>query len=393
MKSKPFIIKADKTGQALEPIQPDQNLFPESWLQERLHNHPQILPVDEFEPIFWPLVPIGREIATAVGYIDNLFISEAGYPVLVETKLWRNSQARREVIAQALDYAGELSKWTFEEFDAASLKINGKGVIDLIQEAFDPDPDKCPTEDTIAKNLRLGRFLILIVGDRIRSSLKSMLAYINKFPHLATNVGLVELHCYQMPGDFNDIMVVPSVVAKTEIIERSIVQVILEPDRPHQISVEQTRKEDDGKQGRILLTEEVFWEKLKQQSPASASAMRQIYDHYQDHHPLLYFQMRQSGIVIRMNCPDSDQAISLLILYQAGTIEFWPGTIKNQLEKAGLDPKMGDQYELALSKIIRGKSKSRANYYPVEKVEREELFRIVDDFIDKISKSAAAAED
>src|SRR5690349_6633590 len=115
MKSRPFVIKPNMTGQPLVPIRPDEKHFPETWLQEVLQSYPQILPVDEIESVFWPLVPIGREIGTSVGPIDNLFISKAGYLVLVETKLWRNSQAKREVFAQAIDYASELAGWSFEQ--------------------------------------------------------------------------------------------------------------------------------------------------------------------------------------------------------------------------------------------------------------------------------------
>jgi hypothetical protein len=84
MKSKPYLINTDRRGHALEPIASEAKHFSESWLQELLDRHPHILPVDEIEPVFWPLVPIGREIATDVGYIDNLFISEAGYPAIGE---------------------------------------------------------------------------------------------------------------------------------------------------------------------------------------------------------------------------------------------------------------------------------------------------------------------
>ena len=100
MKNKPFVIKPDKTRKALISINPEEGVFNESWLQELLDNYPEILPVNEIEPVFWPLVPIGREVQTKAGPIDNLFISKEGYPVLVETKLWRNPQAKREVVAQ-----------------------------------------------------------------------------------------------------------------------------------------------------------------------------------------------------------------------------------------------------------------------------------------------------
>ena len=51
------------------------------------------------------------------GYIDNLYISSGGYPIVVETKLWRNPQARREVLSQVLDYTKELTSKDFEWFE------------------------------------------------------------------------------------------------------------------------------------------------------------------------------------------------------------------------------------------------------------------------------------
>lgn len=71
MKSKPILIKSNHTGQALSRIEMDAHPFSENWLQELLQNHPSILPVDEIEPVFWPLVPIGREISTRVGFIPT----------------------------------------------------------------------------------------------------------------------------------------------------------------------------------------------------------------------------------------------------------------------------------------------------------------------------------
>ncbi|MBA4385989.1 MAG: hypothetical protein C0410_14720 [Anaerolinea sp.] len=393
MKSKPILIKKNKIAQKLEILDPSKNLFSESWLQELIQSNPQILPVDDIEPVFWPLVSIGREIPTRSGPIDNLFISESGYPVLVETKLWRNSEAKREVIAQALDYAGELSKWSFEDLDQAARKRNNKGVLDLIQESIsDLDLEKIPSEDDIAKNLRLGRILILIVSDHIRNSLIDMLEYVNKNPHLATNVGLVELKCYQMPENEADIFVVPNIVAKTEIVERSIVQVMLHPDQPHSISVVQTKEEPNRKRVHNSLTEEVFWEGIKQQSPKSLQAMQKIFNHFQSN-PLVNLQMRQSGIVIRSQCPDSDQSVSVLILYINGTVECWPDTLKFQLKKGNLDTKIGENYLSDLERVLKQKSKNGRNFFSAEKINAEELFVTTDSFIQAVSTAVPLTED
>jgi hypothetical protein len=72
--------------------------FDERFIQELLVTYPELLPVAQFRPDIGDLVCIGREVPTRdSGTIDNLYLSTAGYVVVVETKLWRNPQSRREV--------------------------------------------------------------------------------------------------------------------------------------------------------------------------------------------------------------------------------------------------------------------------------------------------------
>jgi hypothetical protein len=72
----------------------------EAWLQRLLDSVPNLVPItDVDERIDPPITSLGTEIPTASGPIDNLFLSRNGYLIIVETKLWRNPQARREVVA------------------------------------------------------------------------------------------------------------------------------------------------------------------------------------------------------------------------------------------------------------------------------------------------------
>ncbi|MDD5371437.1 MAG: hypothetical protein PHQ40_20355 [Anaerolineaceae bacterium] len=214
-------------------------------MQELLRAHPDILPVGENEPVYTPLISIGREVAAGTGSIDNLFISPQGYLVLVETKLWRNPEARREVLAQTIDYASALSRWTYADLDQATRKYTQKyekTASDLVgwivKNQGEMDLDRRTFEETVSKNLRLGRILVLLVGDRIRASMVDMLQYVNRYPHLAMNVALVELSCYTLrAGQPWPLLVVPPIVARTEIVERSVVEVTLSPDVPHQVQV------------------------------------------------------------------------------------------------------------------------------------------------------------
>jgi len=58
----------------------------------------------------------------SAGSLDNLFITREGQLVLVEAKLWRNPEARRKVVAQALDYAAAVFRMSYGELESAVLK-------------------------------------------------------------------------------------------------------------------------------------------------------------------------------------------------------------------------------------------------------------------------------
>jgi hypothetical protein len=70
------------------------------------------LPIAEIDRMFLGPVLICSELSTQAGAIDNFMVTPSGLPVLVECKLWRNPEARREVVGQILDYAKELSRWS-----------------------------------------------------------------------------------------------------------------------------------------------------------------------------------------------------------------------------------------------------------------------------------------
>ena len=99
----------------LERLPRQSGEYVEDFLQRMVDQYPSVLPVEEVDDrVQAPLVPLGREVSTRGGRIDNLFVSTNGYPVIVETKLYRNPEARREVIAQILEYATCVRDWSYE---------------------------------------------------------------------------------------------------------------------------------------------------------------------------------------------------------------------------------------------------------------------------------------
>ena len=122
--------------------------FDEAFLQELLVQHPALLPVQSLREDVGDLLCIGREVvAGESGSIDNLYLSAGGYPVLVETKLWRNPESRREVLAQVLDYTKDLVGKDFAWFErqwaafAAERKLGSDSLVDRLSSMADDEID------------------------------------------------------------------------------------------------------------------------------------------------------------------------------------------------------------------------------------------------------------
>ena len=102
----PIWRSPDGTVEALERVPVGQALFAESGLRDLLAARAVALPVRHFDPVFASPVCLGTEFPVpSVGRVDALFLSPSGYLTIVETKLWQNPEARREVVAQIIDCA------------------------------------------------------------------------------------------------------------------------------------------------------------------------------------------------------------------------------------------------------------------------------------------------
>jgi hypothetical protein len=128
MKSSPIILSSvSDLGQHLERIESQpRDEKNEKWIQRLIFEHPNLLPVTEFDESFAPLIPIGREVETASGKIDNFYIGPMGRIPIVETKLWKNPEKHRTVVAQIIDYAKAVSEWSYDELNNAILKSSRK---------------------------------------------------------------------------------------------------------------------------------------------------------------------------------------------------------------------------------------------------------------------------
>ncbi|MCJ2094669.1 hypothetical protein MKK67_19530 [Methylobacterium sp. J-072] len=197
----------------------------EADIQALVQAHPAVLPIREIDPIFADPIPICTELSTSAGLIDNLLVTSTGLPVIVECKLWKNPEGRREVVAQILDYAKELCRWSSADLQRVVRQRLGHSKNPLLErvQAQYPLVDETAFNDALTANLRRGRFLLLIVGDGIREGVEAIAEYLQDHAGLHFTMGLVELPFYVLPS--GDRIVVPRVLARTVNVIRTVIDV------------------------------------------------------------------------------------------------------------------------------------------------------------------------
>ena len=242
----PILIPSGGPAQPLERVAfgdtPGKGGYDEAWLQKLLFEYPDALPCEEIDPAYSDLVPICREMGTDAGPIDLVYVTPQGRLVLVETKLWRNPQARREAVVQILDYAKHLSTWEYEDLLREVLRsVSGKGNIlyDKVK-GFEGALEEKAFVDQVSRNLRTGQFLLLIVGDGIREGVRALAEFLEQFGSLEFTFGLVEVGVFDVDGIGR--LVQPRILAKTLVVKRTVVVA----DKGVTVREEETRESEGG---------------------------------------------------------------------------------------------------------------------------------------------------
>jgi hypothetical protein len=200
----------------------------EEFLQNLVHDHPEIVPMDEIEPAFTPLVSICKELPTKAGYVDNLWMTPHGGVVLGECKLMRNPQSRREVVAQGLDYARAVAGWHYEDLQNAVRKAWRKPEATIWERVSElvknyDSLDEPLFVDAVERRLKFGRVMVLIVSDGIHEGAEALAAHLQMHAGAHAGLALLDLSIWQ--GIDGGILVVPRVPLRTVLVERGIVVV------------------------------------------------------------------------------------------------------------------------------------------------------------------------
>lgn len=102
--------------------------------------------------------------------------------MLIECKLWRNHEARRQVVAQILEYAALLQQLTYPDLSARLVRRLGfAGPNPLWAAACRhlPGLPEVPFVEAMSRCLSTGDFDLIIAGDGIRADLHAIAEYIH----------------------------------------------------------------------------------------------------------------------------------------------------------------------------------------------------------------------
>lgn len=273
-----FFVKGARDSVRLKRVSytgQDGGRFDEAWLQELLFQDPELLPVSEVEPVFDGLIPLCRELRTGVGPLDLLFINEHGLLTIVECKLWRNPEARRSVVGQILDYAQEIHRYDYDELNrrVKQARKDSKGLFEIVADQSG-EIHEAGFVDEVSRNLRLGRFLLLVVGDGIREDVENISRYLQDHATLNFCFGLVEQAIYSLGEE--GYFVQPRLLTKTVEIERAVVRIEGTRSFVDVVIPEAEPGETNRKARRFTISEQVFFEELAEAFPSEAPLLQSL---------------------------------------------------------------------------------------------------------------------
>lgn len=340
------LVRADLGGRS-------DSKFDEGWLQQLLHRRPEVFPIEQIEPGFGDLIPVCRELSVAFGAgrsgaLDNLYVTVNGGLVLVEAKLWRNPEARRSVVAQAMEYAAAIFRMNYQEFEAAAIKARGEGdkpansLVELVANHA-KDLDEAEFIDAVTRNLRRGRAVIAVVGDGIREDILPLTELLQSHAGHRFTFALVELAVYDAPIEGIK-LVVPSVLAQTTLIERGVVHI---NDESGRLSIEApvTRAGLPASASRRALSigEDEFYEMLGQRDPTWPTLLKDFLGKAEN---LGLYAERKAGLNLKHASPKG-QPLNLGTISKDGFVETSPSTWWERTEA-------GRKYNQTLASAIAG---------------------------------------
>ena len=180
----------------------------EAALQELIADHPEVLAGEQMTPDVprrWLLIRREMGIADSAESgdrwaVDHLLLDQDARPTLVEVKRSENSEIRRRIVGQMLDYAAHATRyWIVSdirkrfETDAGSEDAARDQLAQRLGVGSEPDEDTAAYEafwERVDTNLRADNVRLLFVADRIPDELAHVVEFLNcHMPHIEVLAG------------------------------------------------------------------------------------------------------------------------------------------------------------------------------------------------------------
>ena len=217
------IYVLDAEGNLSEMI--EERFDTEDALQMLIADHPTLLAGEQINPSDPPrfiLVKREKGIADRANArhhrwaIDHVLIDQNAVPTLVEVKRGENTDIRRKVVGQMLEYAAHASQtWETTELRdrfEEDAQNRGSDPNDLLGQLLgEKDPDSDQFWGHVAERLAATRLRLLFVADQIPDELARIVAFLNR---QMRDVEVLAVEIKQFRGETGQILV-PHVIGRT----------------------------------------------------------------------------------------------------------------------------------------------------------------------------------
>ncbi len=270
----------------------------EDTLQKLVADHPKLLSGEQInpnDPRRWLLIQREQGIPDTEGgnyrwAVDHLLIDQDAMPTLVETKRSNNTEIRRTIVGQMLDYAAfarrtlkvEDIRRAFEEAENDAGRNPNDALFELLQSESEPDVDDF--WQRVETNLRAARMRLLFVADGIPDELAHVVEFLNE---QMPGIEVLAVEIKQFLGETGKTLV-PRVIGRTAAIPS---------------------KASTGSRKRVSRDE--FFAQMP--GPQVGEAAKRLMDVAEANGG--FVRLGRSGISIRCNCRAWEDSLTLAWIY------------------------------------------------------------------------------
>jgi len=153
----------------------------EADLRDLIVETPSLVPIEDIrEGSAAFIVAVPEFGLPGAGYTDVVLFAPDGVVAVVECKLARNAQIKREVVGQVFEYAAFLWQMPYDDFDQRVASRTGKHIVDLVRDAVsDQAWDEHAFRDGVEAALHDGTFVLVIAVDEINPELDRTVSFLN----------------------------------------------------------------------------------------------------------------------------------------------------------------------------------------------------------------------